>query len=714
MKKFYALFSSLLFFITMAFAQIPSYVPSNGLVGWWPFNGNANDESGNGNNGTSNGASLTVDRFGISNSAYSFNGTSDYISLINAPITGTGDWTITFWYKSTTQAVQHILAFGDENNFRDCIQIFIGSDNKLHFDLEAVSGPKTINTVTDGSWHFGTVIVKAGNGYIYDNSNVSDSINGMNPNITNAVSKFIGKGRLAIGNAASFNGKIDDIGIWNRVLTQQEINSVTNSSTQNCYAIYDGFDNNIGGWAYKEYVIPNGYKIDSVYMGATRAGYPVSSMDYIFRYNPGTNVINLSTSIEPFSYPLINTSMYDTWFNLTSFNYTSKGVVRVFLPVNSGATWNNLCFAISPFLFDTCHVTEYDTITTNITVYDTITTNIAVYDTIKVYEPVSVPTYGLVGWWPFSGNANDLSGNGNNGIVRGASLSTDRFGQPNSAYQFSGKDSNLVSYIIANHNNLPSGNSPRTVSLWLTHNTYPVSGGSGNDGHPILGYGSPLTNSAIEILYGHTNSNSDFIRFSGFNSDFDVPVTYNLQDWYNIVAVYDGTNASIFINNVLIGTSAFPGWNTLLDSIVFGSQTPRSRFHNGKIDDILIYNRAFNPAGVDSLFHANICRQTITVTDTLLINFPLTAFNPVAFQHTIKVYPNPSKDRITIDCGNFFSLAGYTIKITNSLGQTMFTNPINQAQFDIDLTGWTGLGIYFVHIIDPQLNTVEIRKIVLN
>jgi hypothetical protein len=46
-----------LFLSTMSFAQnIPSYVPKNGLVGYWPFNGNGNDESGNGNNGTVNGA----------------------------------------------------------------------------------------------------------------------------------------------------------------------------------------------------------------------------------------------------------------------------------------------------------------------------------------------------------------------------------------------------------------------------------------------------------------------------------------------------------------------------------------------------------------------------------------------------------------------------------------------------------------------------------
>ena len=62
-------------------AQVPSYVPSNGLVGWWPFNGNANDESGNGNNGTVNGVTLTTDRFGVVNKAYNFDGVNDWIEI---------------------------------------------------------------------------------------------------------------------------------------------------------------------------------------------------------------------------------------------------------------------------------------------------------------------------------------------------------------------------------------------------------------------------------------------------------------------------------------------------------------------------------------------------------------------------------------------------------------------------------------------------------
>ena len=46
---------------------------NDGLVAYYPFNGNANDESGNGYNGTVYGATLTYDRFGNPNSAYSFN-----------------------------------------------------------------------------------------------------------------------------------------------------------------------------------------------------------------------------------------------------------------------------------------------------------------------------------------------------------------------------------------------------------------------------------------------------------------------------------------------------------------------------------------------------------------------------------------------------------------------------------------------------------------
>ena len=56
--------------------DLPSYVPTDGLVAYYPFNGNANDASGNGNDGVNTGAVLTIDRHGNSDSAFYFSGSS--------------------------------------------------------------------------------------------------------------------------------------------------------------------------------------------------------------------------------------------------------------------------------------------------------------------------------------------------------------------------------------------------------------------------------------------------------------------------------------------------------------------------------------------------------------------------------------------------------------------------------------------------------------
>jgi photosystem II stability/assembly factor-like uncharacterized protein len=104
---------------------------------------------------------------------------------------------------------------------------------------------------------------------------------------------------------------------------------------------------------------------------------------------------------------------------------------------------------------------------------------------------------------------------------------------------------------------------------------------------------------------------------------------------------------------------------------------------------------------------------SISVTDTLVINASITSLNNFPFQNTIKVYPNPTSDQLIIDYGNYNSMNGYTLKITNSLGQTVYTTVVNQQQSSINLSTWTGSGIYFVNIIDPQSNTVEVKKIIV-
>ena len=84
--RFLIVFSAFLFAITFnVYGQSPDYVPSDGLVAWYPFNGNANDGSPNGHNGVVNGALLVPDRNGNQSSAYGFDGLNAQISLPDLP-----------------------------------------------------------------------------------------------------------------------------------------------------------------------------------------------------------------------------------------------------------------------------------------------------------------------------------------------------------------------------------------------------------------------------------------------------------------------------------------------------------------------------------------------------------------------------------------------------------------------------------------------------
>ena len=89
-------------------------------------------------------------------------------------------------------------------------------------------------------------------------------------------------------------------------------------------------------------------------------------------------------------------------------------------------------------------------------------TTLAIALTMNAFA--QIPTTGMVGYWPFTGNASDLSGNNNNGTVNGATLSTDRFGNPNSAYSFNGTSNNI-------NLNMPLPN-VFSVSMWVYVNSF--------------------------------------------------------------------------------------------------------------------------------------------------------------------------------------------------------------------------------------------------
>jgi hypothetical protein len=116
---------------------------------------------------------------------------------------------------------------------------------------------------------------------------------------------------------------------------------------------------------------------------------------------------------------------------------------------------------------------------------------------------------------------------------------------------------------------------------------------------------------------------------------------------------------------------------------------------------------------VDTCITTILDTTLITVTDTLVINTLIEGINTPNALNTIKVFPNPANTHISIDYGNFALMNGYQLRIENSLGQQVFQTNITQQSDFLSLATWGGNGLYFVHIVDPQGNTVDIRKIVL-
>ena len=328
--------------------------------------------------------------------------------------------------------------------------------------------------------------------------------------------------------------------------------------------------------------------------------------------------------------------------------------------------------------------------------------------------PVSLHN-GLVGWWPFCGNAADESGNGNNGVVNGATLTVDRFGNSGSAYEFTGGESISVSSSPS----LENISNTYSLSSWVNISSFNSSG----PGHfPILDKSTtcPSTPGSSPFLFIGSDTT---LGYHVQNIDCGVATMYGgsgqpstLGQWEHVVAVYDSVDIKIFINGILMNTTPSSGVVTMNNAdLTFGLATFAGlQYAYGTLDDIGIWNRALTQQEITNLYNTGICFQTITVTDTLIINANLTGFNPITYQNTIKVYPNPTNDHINIDFGsNYSTLAGYTMRIDNSIAQTVFSTPVNQQNYFVDMNTWTGNGVYFVYLVNGYGQAVDVRKIVV-
>jgi hypothetical protein len=207
----------LLTLINLAFTQVPNYVPTNNLKGWWPFNGNANDASGNGNNGTPNGTSLTADRNGITNSAYNFDGVNDKIGLGN--FFNYTTFTISLWVKPGNQNGHAVIIDNNHSGSNNWVFQTISNFSNNGYNFQN----SNLVLLSTSNWNHVILSYSLGFVRVYLNSSlVSETQMSLNYNSTPSL--FLGYWQ--VDNARFWKGDMDDIGIWNRALTQTEITAL--------------------------------------------------------------------------------------------------------------------------------------------------------------------------------------------------------------------------------------------------------------------------------------------------------------------------------------------------------------------------------------------------------------------------------------------------------------------------------------------------------
>jgi hypothetical protein len=202
--------------------------------------------------------------------------------------------------------------------------------------------------------------------------------------------------------------------------------------------------------------------------------------------------------------------------------------------------------------------------------------------------------YRIVAYYPFNGSANDESGNENHGDVFGATLTTDRFGNPNSAYDFNGKNAYITTPLDTNISKMPE----LTMSVWVYPRRTQYEGVVDHGRRIILSSDDGdfdrslvLQNGMWEILMGGRDWN---LR--------RVPV--DIREWQHVAVVFGASRIKFYINGVLYKNRSFSGSGNTSVPLTIGNNASR-KWHqpfDGIIDDVRIYNRILSDYEIHELY----------------------------------------------------------------------------------------------------------------
>ena len=745
--------------------SLQSQIPTNGLVGYWPFSGNANDSSGNNLNGTVNGAVLTEDRFGNSSSAFNFDGNDDYIlvnddDLLSFP---NNEFTFSFWVNPTLTQLPASPAFEEDfesiNYWGGDLSFTVQNDKWVRHSGATASlgtGPngaqsgskyRYYETTIPGDYHsvpyHGSMYSPAIDLTTSDSSELSfyfhaygAKMGTLNVKVGSSslgyTTVYTLSGQQQTSSSAPWQNVTVDLSAFLGEVVQLEF-EYTSQVGQDCFTGDIAIDNitvsqstqyyyssEIGIMGKREFNQP--YVNDWEYnvFGATD-----TTLGLVCWTNNGQNGVfgNCQSVLHSMNFTP------GVWTNFIyssdgdSLRYYKNGVKLGTIPKNTyGLNLSNQDGDLTFGLAGEWNQFRYlDGKLDDILMYDRALTQTEI-DSISLgnYLPCSSVTatdtrsecdsYTWIDGNTYTTNNNSATFN----FVGGAASGCDSIVSLNLTITNNYTNSDTIVYYVSNVEF--QSNSPKTYlesidstlstnggcdSIVLNYINYVFNPNNCTDTSIISVYDSILINDTINI-YDTTFINSFDTTFIT-NYDTTFITVFDSVLVLDSISIYDTTFINTFDTTFI--TNYDTTFITVFDSVLV-------------IDSISIFDTTFvtyYDTNYISIYDTITYYDSvlISVTDTLIINVNLSGISSPNNSNTLKIYPNPANDIVFIDNDNFNSMSNYNLKIINSLGQEVFNSFITIPQFQIPITSFGGLGLYYIQLYNDTGGLLEIRKLII-
>lgn len=296
----------------------------------------------------------------------------------------------------------------------------------------------------------------------------------------------------------------------------------------------------------------------------------------------------------------------------------------------------------------------------------------------------------LVAYYPLNGNANDESGNEFHGTVLGPQPTSDHLNNQNSAYLFDGIDDVITtSPGIQGAFNISDN---ITIAAWVRIDDV------NNSWQAII---SNAEYAGYELGYYGNFSKKYYIDFHINNDNYkcfsiNIPVQ---SEWVHLVGIYSHTPGNngvikLYLNGTLQDINSEGGDYSITNStevLSIGAnpsayKTIYRHFFNGAIDEVRIYNRVLDESEIEYLY---------------------TSVNNVIINSSVKIYPNPTTDYLSIDFDNKFSNSD--IEIFDITGKKILGIKSRKNEEKINMSE-LDRGVYFIRIKNEEF--IKTKKII--